>query len=212
MKRVLDTDIYCLTDEGLSKGRSNIEVVEAMLAAGVSLIQYREKEKKAGEMYAECMQIRKLTKNAGCSFIVNDHIDIAMLVEADGVHIGQEDLPVEKVRELLGPEKIIGLSTHSPEQYLDAVARGVDYIGVGPVFPTKTKKDVCDPVGFTYLDYVAAHHEVPFVAIGGIKLHNVGEVVQHGAECCALVSEIVGASDIAATIAAIRKEIAANKR
>ena len=181
MQRVLDTDIYALTDEGLSAGRSTIEVSDAMLKAGIKVLQYREKDKKAGAMLEECVALRRMTREAGCTFIVNDHIDIAMLVDADGVHVGQEDLPVEEVRRLIGPGKIIGLSTHSPEQCLDAIARGADYIGVGPIFATKTKKDVCAPVGYEYLEYVVKNHDIPHVAIGGIKLHNVADVVRHGA-------------------------------
>lgn len=207
MQRVLDTDIYALTDEGLSAGRSTIEVSDAMLKAGIKVLQYREKDKKAGAMLEECVALRRMTREAGCTFIVNDHIDIAMLVDADGVHVGQEDLPVEEVRRLIGPGKIIGLSTHSPEQCLDAIARGADYIGVGPIFATKTKKDVCAPVGYEYLEYVVKNHDIPHVAIGGIKLHNVADVVRHGARCCALVSEIVGADDIAGMVARLRAEI-----
>jgi thiamine-phosphate pyrophosphorylase len=207
MQRVLDTDIYALTDEGLSAGRSTLEVSDAMLKAGIKVLQYREKDKKAGAMLEECVALRRMTREAGCTFIVNDHIDIAMLVDADGVHVGQEDLPVEEVRRLIGPGKKIGLSTHSPEQCLDAIARGADYIGVGPIFATKTKKDVCAPVGYEYLEYVVKNHDIPHVAIGGIKLHNVADVVRHGARCCALVSEIVGADDIAGMVARLRAEI-----
>jgi len=203
-KNMADWDIYCLTDAGLARGRDTVEVVRAMLQGGARVIQYREKDKKAGEMLRECMEIRKLTRDAGCCFIVNDHIDVAMLCDADGVHVGQEDIPVPEVRRLVGDGKIIGLSTHSPEQCCDAVAQGADYIGVGPVFFTRTKKDVCAPVGFEYLDYVAANHTVPFVAIGGIKEHNIEEVAAHGARCCALVSAITGADDIAATVAGLR--------
>lgn len=202
-----DADLYCLTDSGLSLGRSVHDVVTAMLDAGVRIIQYREKDKKAGEMLRECQIMRELTRNAGACFIVNDHIDIAMLCDADGVHIGQEDLPVAAVRELVGPHRMIGLSTHSPEQAQAAVASGADYIGVGPIFATKTKKDVCAPVGYAYLDWVAANLTIPFVAIGGIKLHNIADVAAHGARCCAVVSEVVGAADIGGMVQQLRAEM-----
>ncbi|XXJ20206.1 thiamine phosphate synthase [Desulfovibrio caledoniensis] len=208
---ILDTDLYCLTAEKFSNGRSNIEVVREMLDAGVKLVQYREKEKKAGAKLEECRAIREMTREAGAAFIVNDDIDIAILVGADGVHVGQEDLPVECVRELVGPDMAIGLSTHSPEQARDAIRRGADYIGVGPIFRTYTKDDVVDPVGFEYLDYVVANHDIPFVAIGGIKEHNLGEVVRHGARCAALVTEIVGDADITAKITALRNQMEAAK-
>ena len=155
-------------------------------------------------MLEECRLLRRLTQEAGATFIVNDHIDIAMLVDADGVHVGQDDLPVPEVRRLLGPDKIIGLSTHSPEQARAAVLAGADYIGVGPIFATQTKEDVCAPVGFSYLEWVVANISLPFVAIGGIKEHNIGEVAGRGAKCCALVSELVGAPDIAARVRAVR--------
>ena len=198
------TDLYALTDSRLSLGRSVEEVVSALLGAGVRIVQYREKKRKGGEMLEECRLLRRLTREAGACFIVNDHIDIAMLVDADGVHVGQEDMPVAEARRLLGTEKIIGLSTHSPEQAVAAQACGADYIGVGPLFATQTKEDVCAPVGLAYLDWVAAHLDLPFVAIGGGKEHNIGEVVAHGARCCALVSELVGAPDIAAKVRSVR--------
>lgn len=202
----ITTDIYGLTAEEFSLGRNNIEVVDEMIAAGIKVIQYREKEKKALYMYRECLEIRELTRQAGVTFIVNDHIDLAIAVNADGVHIGQEDLPPEKVRQLVGPSMILGLSTHLPEQAQSAVKSGVvDYIGVGPIFATNTKKDVCDPVGLSYLDYVVKHIELPFVAIGGIKLHNVAEVRKHGAKISALVTEIVGAENISEKVKDIRK-------
>lgn len=199
------TDLYALTDARLSLGRPLADVAEALLGAGVRILQYREKKLKAGQMLEECRLLRRLTREAGACFIVNDHIDIALLVGADGVHIGQEDLPVPEVRRLVGPEMIIGLSTHAPDQARAAVAAGADYIGVGPIFATQTKEDVVDPVGFAYLDWVTANIALPFVAIGGIKAHNIGEVVRHGGQCCALVSELVGAPDIRERVAAVRR-------
>ncbi|MDO7788092.1 thiamine phosphate synthase [Desulforamulus aquiferis] len=206
LAQLLQADIYGITAEELSLGRSNVEIVKQMIAAGITVIQYREKDKKAREKYHECMKIRELTAQAGVTFIVNDDIDLAMIVGADGVHVGQEDLPPEKVRELVGSEMLIGLSTHSPEQAMEAQkSKAVDYIGVGPIYPTGTKKDVCAPVGLEYLEYVANKIDLPFVAIGGIKEHNIGEVARKGARCMALVSEIVGNSDIQAKVAALRK-------
>lgn len=208
MKRIFPkTDLYGITDDGLSCGRGNIETVRGMLDAGVRIVQYREKNRKMGIMLEECRVIRRMTLAANACFIVNDHVDIALLVDADGVHVGQEDLPPEAVRELIGPDRILGLSTHSPEQAIKAVAEGVDYLGVGPIFATKTKKDVCEPVGFSYLAYVADHLDIPFVAIGGIKAENIRDVVRYGAKCCALVSAIVGAEDIGLAVSKIRKNM-----
>lgn len=206
MTNFLTTAIYALTAEEHSLGRSNVEVVQLLISAGIKVIQYREKDKKAGPMYQECLIIRELTQQAGVTFIINDHIDLALLIGADGVHIGQEDLPPAKVRELIGPDMLLGLSTHSPAQAQAAAALGcVDYIGVGPIFATRTKKDVCAPVGLTYLEYVARNHALPFVAIGGIKEGNVKEVRHHGARIVAIVTDIVGAADIPAKVRAIRQ-------
>jgi thiamine-phosphate pyrophosphorylase len=197
--------LYGLTAEKFSLGRRNADVVQAMLDGGIRIIQYREKTKKMGLKYEECLQLRAMTREAGAAFIVNDDIDLALLVGADGVHVGQEDLPLEAVRSLVGENMAIGLSTHSPEQALAAQARGADYIGVGPVFATQTKEDVCAPVGFAYLDFVAGNLNLPFVAIGGIKEHNLREVATHGARCMALVTEITAAPDIRGKIAALTR-------
>lgn len=207
MPRILpgETDIYAITDAGLSLGRPLEEVVSALMGGGVRILQYREKKLKSGAMLEECRLLRRLTKEAGACFIVNDHVDIAMLVQADGVHVGQEDLPVPEVRSLVGPDMIIGLSTHLPEQAREARKLGADYIGVGPIFATNTKEDVVDPVGYEYLDWVARNGDLPFVAIGGIKRHNIAEVARHGARCCSLVSELVGAADIRTRVEDVRK-------
>ena len=198
-----DTDLYCLTAQEYSNGRNNIDVVHDIIASNVKIIQYREKDKPIREKYEECKIIREMTRKAGVTFIIDDDVDLAMVTDADGVHIGQEDLPLGEVRKILG-DKIIGLSTHSPEQAKQAVELGADYIGVGPIYPTKTKKNVCDAVGLKYLDHVVSTHNITFVAIGGIKLHNVEEVMTHKAKCVAMVTEIVGAKDIPALIHAIR--------
>ncbi|ACU88892.1 thiamine phosphate synthase [Desulfomicrobium baculatum] len=197
--------LYGLTAEKFSLGRRNADVVQAMLDGGIRIIQYREKTKKMGLKYEECLHLRAMTREAGAAFIVNDDIDLALLVGADGVHVGQEDLPLEAVRSLVGENMAIGLSTHSPEQGLAAEARGADYIGVGPIFATQTKEDVCAPVGFAYLDFVAGNLNLPFVAIGGIKEHNLAEVAAHGARCMALVTEITAAADIRGKIAALTR-------
>lgn len=205
-KQVLAEGIYGITAERFSKGRTNLQVVEEMIRGGVTTVQYREKKhlKDVGKMYIECQQIRELTRKHGVTFIINDHVDLALLVDADGVHVGQEDLPVEAVRRLIGDDKIIGLSTHNPEQAKQAVAVGADYIGVGPIFTTETKEDVCAAVGMDYLEHIAANCSLPFVAIGGIKEHNIGDIVARGAKIICLVTEIVGSEDIVSTVVRLR--------
>lgn len=204
-KNKLNSNLYCLTAEEFSDGRSNIEVVKKMISAGVKIIQYREKDKTKSQKYNECKEIRELTRQAGVTFIVNDDVDIAMTVNADGIHIGQNDFPLQEVRKLVGYEMIIGLSTCSPDQAQDAVRMGADYIGVGPIYKTFTKKDACEPVGLEYLEYVAKNIDIPFVAIGGIKEYNLQEVLARGAKSVAIVSDIVGAEDIEKKIANINK-------
>ena len=207
MPRILpdETDLYALTDSRLSLGRPLEYVAEELLRSGVRILQYREKKFPASKMLEECRVLRELTNKYGACFIVDDHVDIAMLSGADGVHVGQDDLPVWEVRKLVGPDMIIGLSTHSPEQAKKAVKAGADYIGVGPIFATRTKEDVADPVGLEYLEWVAANIKLPFVAIGGIKAANIGDVRKRGGYCAALVSELVGSEDIAAKITELRE-------
>jgi thiamine-phosphate pyrophosphorylase len=206
MKNILDTDLYCITGEEYSLGRGNILTVKMMLDAGIKIIQYREKNKAALEKLKECEEIRKLTLSYNSVFIVNDDIEIAMLTDADGVHIGQNDLPVQAVRKLIGA-KIIGVSTHSPSDAQKAVSDGADYIGAGPVYATRTKKDVCAAVGLDYVSYVARNIKIPFVAIGGIKENNILEVSAAGARCFAMITEICGAPDIEAKIKSIREKL-----
>lgn len=210
--RFPETDIYCITASQFSLGRSNLEVVRQMLEAGIRIIQYREKDFSMLQKYRECLSIRDVTAGYGACFIVNDDVHLALAVESDGIHIGQDDLPVEKVREIIGDKMLIGLSTHSPEQVQMAVESGIiDYIGVGPLYGTNLKKEPMAPVGLGYLDYVVSNYRIPFVAIGGIKEHNVTEVIRHGASCVCLVTEIVGTPDIGGKIRAIRAQISKAK-
>lgn len=201
-------DLYGITDSVFAGGRTHYEQAAAMIAGGIRLIQYREKRKKARLMYEECLAIRQLTREAGVVFLVNDHVDLAMAVEADGVHVGQGDLPPAVLRRLLGDAAIIGLSTHAPEEVAAAVASGVvDYVGVGPVFATQTKEDVCAAVGLDYVAHVAARGDMPFVAIGGIKTHNIRQVQAAGARSFAVITDIVGKTDMKAAIGELRQAL-----
>lgn len=191
----LPIGIYGITDSKSGKNKDLITYCEELLKGGVKILQYREKNKNIKEKIEEAIELRKLTKKYNALFIVNDHIDIALLSQADGIHIGQDDIPVSYARKLLGNKKIIGLSTHNKEQALKAIEEGVDYIGVGPIFNTETKVDVCAPVGFEYLNYVKNNINIPFVAIGGIKENNILSVLENGATSIALVSELVGNRD-----------------
>lgn len=208
MEQFINNPIYTITAETMSNGRDNIEVVGQMLKAGIKFIQYREKTKPALDRYNECLKLRQMTRDNGAIFIIDDFIDLAMAVDADGVHIGQTDLPAQVVRQLIGNDKIIGLSTHSEEQLQKANMLGdiIDYIGVGPVYATQTKKNAV-PVGFSYVEYATKNSKHPFVAIGGIKEHNICDVAAHGAKTFAIVSEIVGADDIVGKINSIKNTL-----
>lgn len=191
-----DFKLYVITDERFHPGRSLIDVIEEAIIGGADIIQLRDKTSSKLEVLRKARALRRLTKKYDVPFIVNDHIDVAMAARADGVHLGQDDLPLEEARKILGQEKIIGISTHSIEQAKAAEKGGADYIGVGPVFPTGTKADVVDPVTTQYVKEAAEQINIPFVAIGGIKLHNVDQVLEAGGRRVCAVSEIVGASDV----------------
>ncbi len=200
-----ETDLYAITDECLSLGRSLEEVARELLGAGIRILQYREKKMHDGEMLEKCRLLRRITREYDACFIVDDHVDIALLSHADGVHVGQNDIPLYDVRTLVGSVMVVGVSTHEPEQAKAAFRDGADYIGVGPIYATKTKEDVVSPVGLSYLDWVKANIDMPFVCIGGIKAHNIHDVVEHGAQCCALVSEFVSAPNIGEAVQKVRK-------
>lgn len=206
--RLRNADIYAITAEEYSVGRSNLEVVRQLLAADVSVIQYREKNKSAKVMYEECRKIRDMTRAAGAIFIVNDRVDLAMMVQADGIHIGQDDLPVAEVRKMVGERMIVGLSTHTPiEAQAAEQCRLVDYIGVGPVYATTTKQDIGQIAGLDYVAYIAKNITLPFVAIGGIKADNIEVVKRQGASTFAIISDLVSASDIGAKVRALRAKL-----
>ncbi len=196
--------LYYITGSDLTNQRGNIYCVKEMIKAGAKIIQYREKTLSYREKVLDARFISRMCKEAGVCFIVNDHVEIALLVDADGVHIGQDDLDIQDVRELIG-NKIIGVSTHCPEQAQKAVKAGADYIGVGPIFKTTTKDR--EPVGLEYLDYVVENIKLPFVAIGGIKEHNLNLVLKHHAKCVCLVSDILESADIQNKIFNLEKHI-----
>lgn len=201
---IIPEGIYGITGDNFAHGKSNLECVKAMIEGGIKIIQYRDKTKSIKEKVKEAREIRELCKRNGVIFIVNDHVDIAILVDADGVHIGQNDMDPSDVRKLIGDNKIIGLSTHSEEQGMKAYLNpDVDYIGVGPIFPTTTKDTA--PVGLGYLEYAVKNLHLPFTAIGGIKEHNLHEIISRGAKNVCLVSDIVGADNITEKVKELQK-------
>lgn len=197
--------LYAITGEQFHPGRGLVEVMREAIIGGADIIQLRDKTSSKEELLCKAKALRELTSQHGVTFIVNDHIDIALECDADGIHLGQNDMSLEEARKLVG-NRIIGISTHAIEEAILAEKQGADYIGVGPVFATKTKVDVVAPVTIDYVREVAQTIKIPFVAIGGIKLDNVDEVIRAGADRICAVSEIVGSDDVRGTCEAfIRK-------
>lgn len=200
-------DIYPVTCEQLSAGRSNLDVLEAVIQGGARIIQLREKEHPKKDLYHLAQKFREITAKAGVLLIINDHVDIALAVEADGVHLGQDDLPLGVAREL-APELLIGASSHSLEEALQAQDEGADYINIGPIFPTKTKAGVDRFLGPEAIARISPHLEVPFTVMGGINELNMDEVLAKGARRVAMVTEITKAPDIAAKVRSLKGKIA----
>lgn len=171
-----------------------LDAIASSLEGGVDIVQLREKNMGANEILKLGKKIKLLCSQYGATFIVNDRIDIAAILEADGVHLGQDDLDVNSAREILGANAIVGVSTHAPEQALKAVEEGADYIGVGPVFATPTKQGRI-PVGLEYVKWASENIQIPFFAIGGIDLKNVSQVLDAGAEKIAVVRAVMNAQN-----------------
>lgn len=201
-----DFRLYAITGEQFHPGRDLIDVMEEAIIGGVDIIQLRDKNSGKAELLQKAKALRELTRRYQVTFIVNDYIDIAMEAEADGIHLGQGDLSIIEARKIVG-DKIIGISTHAIEEAQLAEQQGADYIGVGPVFRTATKVDVVDPVSVSYVREVSQNIKIPFVAIGGIKLHNVDEVIAAGATRICAISEIVGSKDVKGTCEAFLRKL-----
>ncbi|MEA3317399.1 MAG: thiamine phosphate synthase, partial [Bacteroidota bacterium] len=182
-------EIYAITNENLS-GMTHLEMAYLLLENGIKIIQYRDKEKIKKEKLKDCFEIKKLVDNySDVTFIVNDDVDIAYLVNADGVHLGQDDLDIKIVKEKF-PSFIVGISTHNIEQVENAIKNGADYIGVGPIFNTNTKIGVEKSDGLKFLKWVKDNIEIPYVAIGGINRYNINDVFKYGGNTVAMISEL----------------------
>lgn len=186
--------LYLVTDsDKFETEDAFLDAVASALKGGVDILQLREKTKSANKILELGKKVKQLCLQYDTTFIVNDRIDIAAILEADGVHLGQDDLDVRSAREILGENVIVGISTHAPEQAIKAVADGADYIGVGPVFATPTKQGRI-PVGIEYVQWVSKNIDIPAFAIGGIGLDNVNEVINTGLNKIAVVRAIINAT------------------
>jgi thiamine-phosphate pyrophosphorylase len=195
MREPSSWDVYLVTDRGLSRGRSTLEVVQASVYGGVSVVQLREKDLPTRRFYEEGLKIREFLKSHGVPLIINDRIDLALALDADGVHVGQDDMPVRIARRILGPDKILGLSLNEPEQIDRAALEHADYLAVSPVFHTATKEDITSPWGLEGVSEARLRTELPLVGIGSMNHENARAVIKAGADCIAVVSAIVSADD-----------------
>ena len=188
--------LYVILDPSVCPDRSLTDVLKEAATAGARLFQYRNKSASMKEAYAEALVLRHVTLDAGVTFIVNDRCDLALAVDADGVHLGQGDLPLDMARKVMGPEKLIGISTHNPDQVREAIAGKPDYLGFGPIFKPGSKQDHDPVVGLEGLRAMRKLTSLPVFAIGGIQIDQAGEVTRAGANGVAVISAILKAPDI----------------
>jgi len=195
---------YFITDSGLSLA-GNISDVRSAVSTGVEVVQYREKSGDTGALYDEALRLAEICRGTVTKFIVNDRIDIALAVDADGVHLGQSDMPYDAARRVLGPYKIIGITVHSVDEAVKAEREGADYLGVSPIFSTSTKKDAGIPAGLKLIADVKRVCNIPLVAIGGIDLSNAPEVIAAGADMVCAISAVITKADVTGEIKKFQK-------
>ena len=194
MNNIENIDFYIVTDSELSKD-GIFSDVENAIKAGCKIVQYREKNKTSKEMINDAIQLKKICQG-NAIFLINDRVDIALASDADGVHIGQEDIPFEVAKKLLGRDKIIGLTVHNLEEAVDAEQLGYDYIGLAPIFKTGTKEDARPPVGIEMLKLIRKNVSLPIVAVGGIDKDNVKEVIKAGADSVVSIYALLNSNNI----------------
>lgn len=197
-------DLYVVTDAGLSKGRSDAEVARLAYEGGADAVQLRMKNVGKKEMLEQANLIRKTADDLCRFFFVNDNVEVALESGADGVHIGQDDMPLEKARDILGEAAIIGVSVDNVEQAIAAQEGGADYVGVGSIFRTSTKPDAKQSVGLGAIYEVRQAVDIPIVAIGGINRGNIQDVIRAGADSAAVVSAVVAQDDVKAVAHELR--------
>ena len=211
LTRFEDADLYVVITEQFCAGRSPLAVLDAVLEAGVRLVQFREKSLEGRELYERARQFRERTREAGALLIVDDRVDVALAIDADGVHLGQSDLPVEAARRV-APDLIVGASSHNLDEALAAQKAGASYVNIGPIFPTQTKSVPTGVVGPETIDRIAPHLTVPWTVMGGIKGHNIGQVLERGARRVAVVTAVTAADDVRAAAAELRDSILSHRR
>ena len=206
MKSLQGVRLYCFSPGDFLIGRDPIEMVTAQIKGGADVIQLREKNLPKREALELGLAIRDLAKQTGVLFIVNDELDLALILEADGVHLGQDDIPIKCARPFL-KDKIIGISTHSLDQAQEAIDSGADYIGIGPVFKTETKIKADPVISIELILKVKGLSPVPVIAIGGIGEDNIDLLVDRGIKQVAIISDILCSKDIEAKTRALKERL-----
>lgn len=195
MKKKIDYSVYLVTDRGLSRGRSTLEILQGAVRGGVTCVQLREKNCPIRDFIEQADSIKAYLRAHDIPLIINDRLDVAQAVGADGVHLGQSDMPLNVAREILKDSMMIGISAESLGDAIEAEKGGADYIGVSPIYATPTKTDTAPPLGLEGLREIRNAVRIPLVGIGGLTKDNAGEVIKHGADGVAVVSAIVSADD-----------------
>ena len=206
LARFREIDLYPVTCQDLSEGRTNLEVLEAVIAGGGRIIQLREKDWDKRDLYELAVEFKKRTLKSNTLLIINDHVDVALAADADGVHLGQDDLPVPAARRI-APDLILGASTHNLEEALTAQEEGADYVNIGPIFPTKTKAKASRFLGPNAISDIGPRLEVPFTVMGGINMDNITQVLDAGARRVAVVTGVTRANDITERVQELRQII-----
>lgn len=204
--------LYLVTDRDLSLGRSLEELVSEAVAGGVTMVQLREKDAATGEFIELAGRLMKILAPLGIPLIINDRVDVALAVDADGVHIGQSDMPYETARRLLGPDKIIGLSVENMDDLIKANSLDVDYVGISPVYGTPTKTDTAEPFGLEGLRKAVNMSKHPTVAIGRMNAGTIADVMAAGTDGVAVVSAICSAENIREAAAQLKAIVESNSR
>jgi thiamine-phosphate pyrophosphorylase len=191
----IDYSLYLVTDRSLARGRNTLEIIRAAVDGGATVVQLREKDCSTREFIEQAMAIKDFLKGRGFPLIINDRVDVAQAVEADGVHLGQTDMPLGTAKKILGDSMIIGISAESLQDAVEAEKGGADYLGVSPIYATPTKTDTAPPLGLEGLREIRKAVRLPLVGIGGLNRDNAAEVIRNGADGVAVVSAIVAADD-----------------
>ncbi len=208
----LDWSVYVVTLPAAEPGRSVADIVRASIMGGAGIVQLREKGGSARDSLALGRVLHEITREAGIPLIVNDRLDLALALDAEGAHVGQDDLPADVARRLLGPGKLLGVSAAAPDEARRAVADGADYIGTGDIFGTLSKPDAGAPVGLERLTAVAKAVSVPVVAIGGITIANAAQAIEAGADGVAVISAVFSARDPEAAARQLLENVKSVKR